>query len=207
MYNALRRTEILDAPSASNLVTVNLAREYLGGIKLDDTAATALLLTMINQVSRQVVNHLGYDLAYQRRMDTFDLSMVEMSLALSGFAEIAIESVKAIDPTPGSSAAEIITNYIVANGQLYKRFSAWQSDASYEVTYHTGYPTTGAGVDAPDDVQRAALILLSQTWTSRGRSPDVSSEDIEGVASVDYDPVRVPLVVIDLLQPYRRLSI
>ena len=207
MYNALRRTEILDAPVASNLVTVNLARDYLGGIQSDDAAATALLATMINHVSRQVVNHLGYDLAYQRRMDTFDLSMVEMSLDLSGSVKIAIESVKAVDPTPGSSAAEIITNYIVANGQLYKRFSAWQSDASYEVTYHSGYTTTAAGVDAPDDIQRAALILIAQTWASRGRSPDVISEGIDGVASVDYEPVKLPLLVVDLLQPYRRLAI
>ena len=207
MYNALRRTEILDNPVAINLLTVELARANIGNISPQDIAATGLLATTINHVSQQIVNHLGYDLAYQRRRDTFDLSMVEMSLALSGFAKIAIESVKAVDPTPGSSAAEIITNYIVANGQLYKRFSAWQSDASYEVTYNTGYTTTAAGVDAPDDIQRAALILLAQSWASRGRSPDVVSEDIEGVAAVDYEPVKVPLVVIDMLQPYRRLAI
>jgi len=64
----------------------------------------------------------------------------------------------------------------------------------------------------PYGVERAALSLIKDLYSSTGRDPRIRSEDIPGLRSVTYqvgslgDAGQLPPEVIALLRPHRRLA-
>lgn len=82
------------------------------------------------------------------------------------------------------------------------------------VVYAGGYELPGASIpDLPPVLQAAAIELMTQYWTSRGRDPSIRSEDIPGVMAVQYwvgavgDAGELPPSVMSKISPFRRAQV
>lgn len=79
------------------------------------------------------------------------------------------------------------------------------------VVYTGGYELPGASQpDLPPALEAAAIELMTQYWTSRGRDPSIRSEDIPGIGSWQYwvgavgAAGELPPSVMSKISPFRR---
>jgi len=79
-------------------------------------------------------------------------------------------------------------------------------------TYTAGYVLPGdPGRTLPEDLERAAIMLVRNWWNERDRDPLVKAEQTEGVGRTEYwvgapaGGATLPPEVEGLLQPYRQI--
>lgn len=96
---------------------------------------------------------------------------------------------------------------IASNGNVMP----W-SDGATTVEYVAGYvlpdDDDDGNRDLPEDVERAAVLLVRNAYLGRGRDPAIRSEDVEGVSSVTFGlaPSLSPEIA-DMLARYRVPSV
>ncbi len=92
--------------------------------------------------------------------------------------------------------------------------SAWSWGKDIVVVYSGGYELPGAeNPTLPAVLQAAAVELMTQYWTARGRDPSIRSEDVPGLGAVSYWVGAVgvsgelPPSVMSKILPFRRPQI
>ena len=109
-----------------------------------------------------------------------------------------------------SETLTVNTDYLIYSeeGMLYKRGSWFMAPQRYRITYKAGYLVA----DVPYDLKQACAQIC-QYLDNNKNNPGAVSETI-GKYSISYNSpssgsvsVAVPASIIDLLQPYRRITI
>lgn len=102
-------------------------------------------------------------------------------------------------------------------GQLYALTTSgyptgWMFSKSIVVAYAGGYVLPGTpGYDLPAGIEGAAVDLVTDFWSARGRDPSVKGEEVPGAYRVDYwvgavgETGELPARVQMKLAPYRRV--
>lgn len=168
------------------------------------------LSALIQQVSEAIRAWCGRTFAQETVSETIYQNGTAGSLLLSRWPVASISSVTAAGNSVGPDGYDIDA----ASGLLHRITtsgfrSAW-APGRVVVTYVAGYtlPDSGDGPTLPADIERAAIVLVRNAYTARGRDPLRRSEDADGIAAVTYGlAASFPAEVEGLLQPYRQPNI
>ena len=176
---------VTSEPAVRALTTVQAVRDYVGGIDAADTAAGSVLTNFILAASSRVRVDLGYR-PWRTRYEYRTRTMTEqISIALPSPVGIHVYAVTDQDGT------DYETRITIADyGAVY--FDPALPARTYIVDYEAGWPVGPAAVQVPPDLQQGVIEMVAQAWHARGRSPDVASEDLDGVASLNFEPRRMP---------------
>lgn len=168
------------------------------------------LSALIRQVSEAIEAWCGRTFAQETVSETIYQNGTAGGLLLSRWPVASISSV-----TVAGSVIEPDGYDIDATSGLLHRItasgfrSAW-APGRVVVTYVAGYtlPDGSYGSTLPADIERAAIVLVRNAYTSRGRDPLLRSEDADGIAAVTYGlAASFPAEVEGLLMPYRQPNI
>ena len=184
---------VTKAAPTQALCTVQQVREQLVTIAADDAAATAALTGLVAASSSRIARELGYEPGRQMYRLEFISRTGVTTLALP--VPVA-PSVRSVALVRGGSVQWNET----AHGVLVLDVRPW---AEVAIVFDAGWPTSPAVVACPPDLAHAAVQLTASLWHRRGRSHDISSEDLGGVAGVSYDTQRLPMDVLDAINLYR----
>ena len=192
------------APAVSHrLCTVQQARDHVVGIDAADVAATAALEAIIDGASARIAHEIGYAPGKQ----SYNLTVYDPPRRIVIPHPIGVEVLALADAFGETLTWTEVGPGIVAPGEDVFEVPHRQWPAVVEVEFTAGFTVTPAAVNAPGDLRHAAVVLVAQQWLARGRSPDVASQDLDGVASVNYEPQRLPLDVLDVIDSYRMRSV
>ena len=183
------------ASAVTALTTVQAARNEIGGVEPDDTAASDQLARYIGVATARIRKELGYEPASQTYAYSVQFGRDERLIALP---TAGVNVVVARVEREGTPLAD--DQWRLSGALLLGR---WVGDNEYTVYYDAGWPVTGAAVDVPADVEQAALTLVTQLWSNRGRAPETAAESIPGLASVSFDEGRLPWQVRNTIDLYR----
>ena len=159
-----------------------------------DTAAAQVLGDFILAASSRVRVDLGYRPWRTRYAGEWVAPSDRATLYLGSPVDPHVYS---IDTAAGGEVTNFRVLYGFVNSPCFLR------GTTYDLDYEAGWPVGPAAVQVPPDLQQAVIEMVAQAWHSRGRSPDVASEDIDGVASLNFEPRRMPVAVREVLDTYR----
>ena len=188
---------VTSEPAVRALTTVQAARDYVGGIDAADTAAASALTNFILAASSRVRVDLGYRPWRTRYTGEWIAPSDRATLYLGSPVDPHVYSIDGAD----GFATDEVTTFTVMHGFVIS--PVFRRGTTYTVDYEAGWPVGPAAVQVPPDLQQAVIEMVAQAWHSRGRSPDVASEDLDGVASLNFSPRRMPIAVREVLDTYR----
>lgn len=191
---------VIEPAQNARLTTVAAVRA-LGGSNLptDD----AVIEGLIDQASAAIVSQCGRSFARERISETFRGAQSSV-LMLSRWPVAEIVAVNAAAGPIAPDGYELD----LPGGLLFRiiggRAVVWPSSL-VTVEYVAGYVLPGAtGATLPEDVERAAVLMVRNAWIARGQDPFLRGEDVAGIGSRTYGiPTAFPAEVSDLLAPWR----
>ena len=187
--------EIVTEPTVRRLVTVEAARAHISGIDPADAAASAQLTALIDRASAMVARELGYRPWRTRYRVTRTMRFSSRIWVVGAPIDVHFYSI-----TP--AVKMLTTLYGVV------RFEEWlQVGETYVLDYESGWPVGSAAVNIPSDLAGAVLDAVAQDWFARGRSPDLSSQDLDGIGGLNWEPRRLPLHVREVIDGYRAIGV
>ena len=185
---------VTSEPAVRALTTVQAVRDYIGGIDAADTAAASVLTSFILAASSRVRVDLGYRPWRTRYAGEWVAPSDRATLYLGSPVDPFVYSIVSSE---GGEVMHFWADYGFVNSPFFLR------GTTYALDYEAGWPVGPAAVQVPPDLQQAVIEMVAQAWHSRGRSPDVASEDLDGVASLNFEPRRTPVAVREVLDTYR----
>lgn len=200
------------APAESQRLTTLAAIK--DELRLTAGADDAFLLTLIDQASGAVRRWCNRAFAAETVQETFRLSTLTDSLMLSRWPVGAVLSVTRAGATLGEAGYEVEG----ATGLLYRLTDSdircpWLP-GKIVVEYVAGFVLPGnPGRTLPEDVERAAILLVKAAWFSRNRDPLIKTEEVDGIGANSYwvggfsDGATLPADVQGLLSAYRQPAI
>lgn len=210
MAPPIRLTTVTEAAESIDLITLAVAKDELG-ILSGTTTYDTQIERMITQVSSAINSCCNRVFAIQSYRDQFrntcDWLGYGNPLTLSS-APVAVDGGGLAVLTVTEDGTAVVLAEWQADlgaGFLYRldsagSFSSW-SGSLIQVDYDAGYAVI------PDDVQAAALELLSARWNTKGRDPTLRSINIPDVVAeaywVDPNAPGMPAGVMEKLGPYR----
>jgi hypothetical protein len=174
------------APAASSDLTTRAtvkAELQIAGGGDDDFLSSA-----ITRASAAVSRWCNRVFPLETVRETFRLDRTRPELVLSRFPVVSIASVT-VDGTALDPAADFEADG--DRGILYRldsrgKFMCWPS-AVVVVEYSAGFLLPGdPNRTLPDDIERAALLLVKAEYFARIRDPLVKSEDVSGALSTSF---------------------
>ena len=193
--------------SATALCTVQQARSHITGIDQSDTAATTALKDAIETASARIARELGYIVGrttYDYTVYGYDYRTIRNA---SSFSMRRIVLPAPVDPDVLSVVGPDGAVTFKANAGALVNVAAFEIPQFLRIRFSAGWVASPTVVLAPPDLRHACVELVAQLWLQRGRSPDVAGESLGGVASVNYEPQRMPMSVLDVLDGYRRRTL
>ena len=179
-------------PAATQaLCTVQQVRDQIVSVKPGDAAATAELTGLVRVASARIAREIGYEPGRQSYLLTVLTDRPAIILPVPVHPSV----------TSVETAGEAVQWQDLGAGVVHTFRPSWP--ILLNIRFDAGWPVTPAVVDVPADLARAAVELAASLWHRRGRSHDISSEDLGGVAGVAYDTQRMPMSVLDVINSYR----
>ena len=158
-------------------------------LKITGTTDDDYLALAITQASAAAEAYCGRAFCKETLVDTFRIEgMAASRLLLSRRPVVSIASVVEDGITLATSQYEVdpISGLLLRLDEN-DRPGFWASPAKTVVTYTAGFVLPGNdGRTLPDDVEAAAIGLVSNSWHGRARDPLVKSETTPGVYEVTY---------------------
>lgn len=182
-----------------------------GELRLTGGGDDEFLLDMIDRASAVIRRWCNRSLALEAVREVVRSTNPAPTLLLSRWPVVSVTSVAIGTTDLADTEYEAETD----NGMLY-RLTAGDSRCPWPVgkitiDYQAGYVLPGQpGRTLPDDIERAAIMLVKAGWFSRTRDPLVRSEDVAGVMSTSFwvggftDGASLPPDVGGLLSPHRQ---
>lgn len=203
--------EVVTAAETQNLTTV-------GAVKLELNIAGGaddeFLAKAVRQASATAAAWCGRTFGLETvRESVRNLGRRHGRLVLSRHPVAAIVSVREND-----NAALLAGDYeLDVGGFLYRLDNAgspswWPYAGRVTIEYRAGYVLPGQPERTlPEDVERAAILLVKSAYFGRTRDPAIRSEDVTGLTSTTYaglsNGATLPPEVEGLLAPYRERTI
>jgi hypothetical protein len=229
---------VTQASTSDLLVSVADIKEVLD---ITDSAYDAMIERLLSRATARIQNYCGKPLLVQR-YDVRTPSYGSVNLSLphrfirtlfavrdsSSTGQDALSSTGySLDVNKGllyrsegwEWSAQFNANSIVSDPVVGAEYRRWYLDysagfipAGGKDSGSTWDGTTDTGQTVPADLQEAAIGLVSRSWRSRLRDPDVASERV-GELSITYRDTQsargslgIPEDIADLLRPYRSIA-
>lgn len=204
------RLRVIEPAYSLDLTVLETARNELG-ITGEDTSVDAWISTLIRQASNMIASYCNRVFGEETVEETFWPSTWGEwadSFVLDRTPITAVESVVMDDSELGTSEYDLDEQ----KGILYRAVTGypqpWPWFSSLVVTYTGGYALLD---DVPEDLERAALMLVKGQYLSQGRNQDLRSENVPGVyswaaGSAESSGINSPEIAT-ILAPYRRFSV
>jgi uncharacterized phiE125 gp8 family phage protein len=174
--------EVIDPAEHRQLATLEAVKADLQIVGSDDDD---YLGELIDQASAAIETYCGRVFATERVRETIDQAAGTESLMVSRFpvGEIHTASIAGTD-------TDVDTLEIDDGGFLYRttdgRRTSWPLGRSI-IEYDAGYALPGdAEPTLPEDITRAAILLVRHAYFGRGRDPSIRTEESTGVGSTTY---------------------
>ena len=174
---------IIEAAAIKKLTTLDRVKAELG---VSGAADDAYLGALINEVSTAVATWCRRCFARETVRQVFRLETARRSLALARWPNITINAISIGDTdfSPVEFEAD-------DSGLLYRLdASGNRTDwcrGRVTVEYDAGYVLPGEeDRDLPQDIERAALMLIKADWYARDRDPLIRTDATEGIGSTAY---------------------
>lgn len=202
------------------MLTVTVAADHhrlatLAGIKAElqvtGGADDAFLSALIDRASATVRAWCSRTFALETLSETFRLSRPDDALLLSRWPVVAVTAIAEAGTT--LSAADFETD--TGKGLVYRldgsdNRSRWPA-GKIVVEYQAGFILPGEnGRTLPEDIEKAATLLVKADYFARSRDPLLKAEDVSAVLSTSYwvggfgDGGSLPPDVEGLLSRYRQ---
>ena len=195
----MRGQTVTSEPVIRSLATVQACRAYIGGIDDADTASSSVLTDLIAASSQRVRVELGYRPWLTRYLYGTQLIRAEDVMTLP--AKINVHVYHMIGPD-GRDLTDLTPGVVTGEDGLVHTKNGFPP-GDYTVEYEAGWPAGTSVVNIPEDLLLAVIQMVAQEWFQRGRSPDLSAESLDGIASINYDPRQVPMNVREILDTYK----
>lgn len=177
----------------------------LDAVKLDLNITSSeddlYLQTLIDQASDAIVSYCGRTFEVETRSDKFYVRRGQTEIALPRYPVTAVANVNVdgVDLTDGEYNAD--------NGIIVRH--PWWKGSTVTVDYVSGYVLPGNDDRTlPNDIERAALILVRHLYFSQRDDPRVRSDQVEGVASRTYfADVGIPVDAETILNRYSEVNV
>lgn len=214
---------ISTAASATDLTTLDTVKTALGITNNDDDAYFNLL---IPQVSAQICTYLGVPraqdgtvtLGQETVVETFRLTRDEEYLILSRWPVISISQILEDDADAADALEADEYEFNGVTGELWRldgndnriEWCAYKA----QITYVAGWvlPGDSGTRTLPQEIEDAAISMISMARSARTRDPFVRSETVEGIGRTDYgfggtDKGDLPPAIAAKLDPFRNIQI
>ena len=197
---------VMERSSETRLTTLAAARAELD---LASGADDDFLATLISQASDAVTSWCGRTFALETVRETIDLPVSSPAILPSRWPLVDIVSVHR-----GGEAITVADIETDDAGLIYRLDDAgdrldWPR-GSLLIAYRAGYVLpNSAGRTLPNDIERAALILVRAAFFARSRDPLIRSETVDGAGSIDFfagTVSRLPPEVESILIPHRTMT-
>jgi hypothetical protein len=201
---------VIEPAVSRDLTTLETARIELG-IPEADTSVDADIERMIHEMSSVVAGYCGQTFAEETVSETFLPESCGEALNAAVLNRTPVTALVSIE-RDGSELSTGEFELDEAKGILYFLrggcYCACGGFRSLVITYTAGYPLLDG---LPEAIEKATLILVSDSYNSIGRDPNMRSETIPGVHSytlggITADATMVSADVAQLLDPYVRYA-
>lgn len=177
---------IVTPAETTDLTTLAAVKSELGLTTADHDAQLA---DYISQVSTSVNSYCNRVFARETVAETFRPDCRLNHLVLSRFPVSAISSIVENGVELVVSDYELDADLGIARRLVSDSKSTWPS-GKIIVTYAGGYLLPGdVGRDLPEDIERAAIMLAAQAFSSAGIDATVKRETVEGIGSTERFPL------------------
>lgn len=189
-----------------NATTLAKVKELLGDA---GTANDALLLSIIDSVSREFEGYVGYELEQKQRTEDYDLGLNDEIIFLRNVPVVSVAEVKVWPSNWDFASATALTadrDYRLGpDGQLFLNIRVRAGFQKARVTYTAGLGATDAAViAAAPDLALAATIQVAEEWRRR-RDPSTISVPTPKGAKQLASPHRLLERARELLSWRRRI--
>ena len=199
--------QITGAPVESKLCTVAQVLANTGKIKgnaQQQAAHVSVVESLIDQMSSRIAGEIGYPLGEHRAEEWWRIMVPRRSLILRSPLATAV----AVRFATEDGAEEPVDVLASGSGVLHGDFRRLWAEGVYKVAYTSGYPATAGAVQVPPELQRAAVVMVTQAYYARERSPDMRVAELPGVVGVGFDvPGQLPPDVFEVIRAYRRITL
>ena len=161
-----------------DLTRLDTVRAELG---VTDRAEDENLARWISQASNAVAKHLNRVLAQETLSETFRLTSVTEALLLSRYPVASIVSVTEYDTVLDAADYEVNAASGVLTRLSDDAPAGW-SAGKIVVSYVAGYALD----EVPEEIERAAIMLVNQYRFAADRDPQLRGESTEGAGSSSY---------------------
>ena len=140
----------------------------------------------IDAASAAIESFCNVAFARETGSETFRLSQRNDGLVLTRHPVVSVTSIE----ENGVALTQPDYEIDLESGVVYRLrddlASRWFA-GKVIVTYQAGYVLPGfAGRNLPADIERAAIMMVVASYTSRGRDPLLKHEEVTNVGAVDY---------------------
>lgn len=154
---------------------------------LSGGADDEFLAGLIDQASAAVRTWCGRAFTIEAVSETFRLKRPAESLVLTRWSVVSIDVITEVGTVLAAPDFETETD----TGLLYRLSDVdgrvdWCA-GKIVVGYRAGYILPGEpDRTLPDDIERAAIMLVKAAWFARTRDPLIRSEDVSGLTNTTY---------------------
>ena len=199
--------QLTGPPVESNLCTVAQVLANVGQAKgnaAQQAANVSVVESLIDQMSDRIAAEIGYPLGEHRAEEWWRIMVPRRSLILRSPLATAV----AVRFATEDGAEEPVDVLASGSGVLHGDFKRLWAEGVYKVAYTAGYPATAGAVQVPGELARAAVVMVTQAYYARERSPDMRVAELPGVVGVRFDvPGQLPPDVVEVIRAYRRITL
>jgi hypothetical protein len=190
---------VLEPAASQDLTTVEMAKAECGITGSAEDAALAMLIRQASAACARYCDRPGFGRERVQQTEYCGPVILERDLAP-----------EVVSVTAGGTGLDA-EDWVLDGPVLRRPYGFWWATlwpSPIVVEYWSGYELLAT---LPEDIERAALMLVRAWWNARGRDPAIRSMTTEGVgqtvfATASPDVGGMPIEAASLLDPWRRFG-